>query len=304
MTRQEKLLHRINKTGFGLEIGPSYNPLLPKAEGWNVVTVDHCTKDELIEKYKNEPGVDVSRIEDVDYIWHSGTYQELIGKKDYFDHIVASHLLEHIPNPISWLQDVSLMLKDSGYLILALPDRNFCFDFSRPVTTTGQWLQAYSEKREHHSFATMYDSLSYFVTLNNVYTWGKADDGKLSYKDDIDNLYNEYLNTSNKSEYVDFHFSVFTHLSFQLMISELNFFGLTDLVIDESYPPTGCEFIVILRKSKEKISRSEVISIREKYLLNLPKLYPNHLNSFISCYSKIFNYIYRLARGIKRRLKL
>jgi hypothetical protein len=28
-------------TGLGLEIGPSYNPLLPKSEGYRVRTADH-----------------------------------------------------------------------------------------------------------------------------------------------------------------------------------------------------------------------------------------------------------------------
>ena len=50
MNRNEKILAHINKAGFGLEIGPSHNPVAPKKEGYNVSIIDHMTKQELLVK--------------------------------------------------------------------------------------------------------------------------------------------------------------------------------------------------------------------------------------------------------------
>src|SRR5215468_1320623 len=47
-----------------VEIGRSYNPIAPKANGRNTTNVDHATRAELIEKYCGH-GVDVNRIENV-----------------------------------------------------------------------------------------------------------------------------------------------------------------------------------------------------------------------------------------------
>jgi len=39
----------IEPTMRGLEYGPSYSPLFPKSEGWNVIIVDHASQADLIE---------------------------------------------------------------------------------------------------------------------------------------------------------------------------------------------------------------------------------------------------------------
>src|SRR3954454_16003748 len=54
--------------GVGLEIGPGYNPLLPKAEGFAVETADYTDADHLRQKYSSAPGVDIDRIETVDHV--------------------------------------------------------------------------------------------------------------------------------------------------------------------------------------------------------------------------------------------
>jgi hypothetical protein len=50
-----------------LEIGPSFNPVLPKSAGYSVTVVDHVDQSGLVEKYKPH-GVDVSKIESVDAV--------------------------------------------------------------------------------------------------------------------------------------------------------------------------------------------------------------------------------------------
>ena len=42
MSRREKILKHVNRSGSGIEIGPSHNPVAPKKEGFNVVLADAC----------------------------------------------------------------------------------------------------------------------------------------------------------------------------------------------------------------------------------------------------------------------
>ena len=71
MDRALTALNWIDLDGRGLEIGPSYDPLVPKSSGARIETVDHVGRDELITKYRDW-GLDdarSARIEPVDYIW-------------------------------------------------------------------------------------------------------------------------------------------------------------------------------------------------------------------------------------------
>ena len=85
-------------------------------------------------------------------------------------------------------------------------------------------------------------------------------------------------------------------------IPRLNYYGLTDFIIEKIYPPSGCEFIVILRKSDTRISSEKLMEIRLEYLASQHQSYPKHLMRFIDCYIRILNYLYRIARAIKRKV--
>ena len=78
-------------------IGPSYNPLAPKQEGWNVEIIDHLDKEELMVKYKAWNVTTTHRIEHVDYVVkdNKGLY-ETIGKENAYDFILASRS-DHFP---------------------------------------------------------------------------------------------------------------------------------------------------------------------------------------------------------------
>ncbi len=76
MTRNEYALFHINKSGFGLEIGPSHNPIAPKSAGFNVEIIDHLSKEALLKKYTGH-GVNLNNIEEVDFVWAGESYKEL-----------------------------------------------------------------------------------------------------------------------------------------------------------------------------------------------------------------------------------
>ena len=127
-TRAQVLLAPVPRGGRIIEIGPSFSPIAPKSEGWNTVSIDHLTKDGLVAKYNGEPFVDVARIEPVDFLWVSGPLSNAVPKTLHgsFDALVASHVIEHTPDLIDFLDSATTLVKYDGVVVLAIPDKRYC----------------------------------------------------------------------------------------------------------------------------------------------------------------------------------
>ena len=123
-SRKEKGLRHIDKNGDGVEIGPSHSPIAPKRDGYKVQIIDHATREQLIEKYKSHD-VQLDNIEEVDYVWSGESYISLTGKKKFHDWIIASHVIEHTPDLIGFLNDCDSILKDDGVISLVIPDMRY-----------------------------------------------------------------------------------------------------------------------------------------------------------------------------------
>jgi SAM-dependent methyltransferase len=143
LSREQKVTTRINKSMRVLEIGGGYSPLITKADGWNSFSLDHATRDQLVAKYAAH-GRDTSRIEHVDFLWTGGPLESAIPPEQLgsFDACVASHLIEHIPDPISFYNSLARILDPNGVISLVVPDKRFIFDFFRPISTTSQLIES------------------------------------------------------------------------------------------------------------------------------------------------------------------
>ena len=175
-SRLKKLLYYIDKEQKGLEIGPSLRPVAPKKEGYQVEIIDHLSQSELIEKYA-AMGLDTSKIEEVDYIWNGSSYCQLTGKENYYDYIIASHVIEHTADFIGFLQDCSMMLNDKGILSLAVPDKRYTLDHFRMVTTTGKMIDDFQAVEKTGSVGTLMDFCLHAVSRNGKTAWSRYLDG-------------------------------------------------------------------------------------------------------------------------------
>jgi SAM-dependent methyltransferase len=54
---------------------------------------------------------------------------------DSYDAVLASHVLEHLADPLGALAEWQRAVRDGGHLLLVLPHRDGTFDHRRPVTT-------------------------------------------------------------------------------------------------------------------------------------------------------------------------
>ena len=249
--RTEKVLLEINASGKGLEIGPSHNPIAPKSSGYQVEIVDHLSAEDLREKYKDH-NLQLEKIEDVDYVWSGEKLSDLVGGLNQYDWIIASHVIEHVPDLISFFQECEkLLICGDGVLALVVPDMRYCFDCLSPLTTVGELLDAYESKRSRPTPGQIFNHYSRAALRNGAIAWSQKDYGAISFAHHFSEATETYKKAVNFPEYIDTHCWRFTPESFELIMNDLCDLGMIDLTIKSSYDTAGCEFHINLKMSNE-----------------------------------------------------
>jgi hypothetical protein len=260
--RATLLLSGLSRDGRLIEIGPSYNPLAAKSAGWLTTVVDHADRGALVAKYANDPSVDAGRIEDVDIVWADGPLHEAFPADQLgtFEALIASHVLEHLPDPIGFLKAAEALVDSrAGSLRLALPDRRLCFDVFRPVSTTGRVLAAHQGGATRHGYAELFDHVAYLARLDGRAAWGVEPLTGLSLDHTIEQAYRHAEHGSKpEMRYVDCHAWQFTPASFELLILELAALGMIDWRIDWIKPQPAVEFLVSLSRPRLDINAAEL----------------------------------------------
>jgi SAM-dependent methyltransferase len=267
MTRTEKILTGLTREMRFLEIGPSYSPIVPKREGWKSSVVDHTTREGLVEKYAAQ--VDVTKIEDVDFVWNSGPLDsaiplELHGKIDV---CVASHVIEHIPDTVTFFISAAKLLSADGVVSLAVPDKRFCFDYFRPPSTTGQIIDVYCQGEvNRHRRGALFDHVAYACSMNEQIAWGQHPISNPQLIHSLAEAWERYSYPASAG-YIDCHAWQFTPTSFELIILELASLGMIDFHVARTFPTDGCEFIVQLRKGRGDVSTSKEANAQRVQML-------------------------------------
>jgi SAM-dependent methyltransferase len=248
MDRNKLLLSLIDLSGIGLEIGPSYSPLVPKSSGHRIETLDHASAAELRERYRNAANVDISRIEEVDFVSDGRPLAEIVNKPGHYDYIIASHVIEHTPDMLGFLQDCQTLLKERGVLVLAVPDKRRCFDVFQSLTTTGMVLQAHLERRIRHTPGQIFDFVAYNGLRDGLSGWTSGADGPLTFAHDV--AFARYLfeQALSSATYIDAHVWRFTPSSFRLVINDLNEGGHLSLREQFFSESDSLEFFVSLSR--------------------------------------------------------
>lgn len=261
MTRNEQIRELFDKSMRLIEIGPSYNPIIPRRDGWQTTIVDHASKADLIEKYGGNANViDVTQVEDVDILWRDGPLHQAFAPTDHhtFDGLIASHVIEHMPDLIGFLQSVATLLKPSGIFFLAVPDKRLCFDFFQPLTTVGDALDGMGQSR--HSRGALFDNHAYYVRRGSADAWASVTAGGRYAPFKLANPLADagvYL-THQEAEYMDCHKWRFTPASFELLVLDLNVLGLIPWKISRIVPQAGIEFLVWLERGEITLSKDEL----------------------------------------------
>lgn len=262
MDRNEKILYHINKNGYGVEIGPSHRPIAPKRDGYKVHIIDHMTREQLIEKYK-EHNVSLENIEDVDYVWTGESYINLTGRSKFYDWIIASHVIEHTPDLIGFLNDCDSIMKDEGVLSLVVPDSRYCFDYFRPITGISKIIDAHFNKHTIHTPGSVIEFVLNVVSKSGQTAWYSNFNGKYSFIHSLNDVRMGIDSVVNNKAYHDVHAWCFTPHSFRLMIYDLYCIGLIPFKEISFFPTTDCEFYITLGRKGEipTLDRLEMLEI-------------------------------------------
>ena len=226
--KRERLLADYDVTHLrGAEIGPLSRPIIKRSAS-EVYYIDHCSTDELREKYATVPDAHPDRIEDVDFVWGDQPLAAVLSEKTPLDYVVASHVIEHVPDLIGWLKDMHDVLKPGGRLLLIIPDKRFTFDIYRRLSSMEEVSLAFEERRKIPGLRCVVD---HFANVVSADTWALWDNYKLA--DDLKYFHGaEFLDIAyehfHQGKYIDIHCWVFTPWSFlELMGKILPRFGLS-----------------------------------------------------------------------------
>lgn len=244
--RVRTLRSMFDNAGIGLEIGPLHSPVAPKREGFRVEILDHTTTKGLRAKYRDDPHVDTDAIEAVDFVSDGRPLRDVVGAERRYDWIIASHVIEHLPDPIGFLNDCELLLRPGGRLVLAVPDRRKCFDVFRPASTLGALLEAHAEQRRRHPPGTLFDSVAYSARLAGSIAWSDYDASAPDLVGTAAEGAGMFEVGRTSTGYRDAHGWVFTPSSFRLLLHDLLTLGRTRLREAVFLQSPGCEFFMAL----------------------------------------------------------
>jgi hypothetical protein len=251
LNRQEKVMAGLNREGLGLEIGPSHNPIAPKRDGYNVHILDHLDRDGLRNKYADhgQYGVNIDKIEDVDFIWQGQPLSELIGKTGCYDWIVASHVIEHVPDLITFFRQCEILLKTEGRLSLVVPDKRYCFDYLNHCSSTGEFLDAFEAQLSRPSVGKVFDHFANACKRGGNIAWNSTESGGLELIHPIEQARSLWNQARSEDTYIDTHCWRFTPESLRLVLADFKMLGLSGLEIVGEFVTVGCEFYVMLGRT-------------------------------------------------------
>ena len=238
--------------GLGLEIGALATPILRRPQH-RVLYLDHVPTGQLRAKYASDPSVSADDIVPVDVVWAGSSLRAAVGPEVWFDHVVASHVVEHVPDLLTWLGEIATVLGPDGALRLIVPDRRFTMDIARRETVLADVLAAHLEKRTRPTPRDVLDFYGNYRIVDRDVAWtGLEPPGDGAAISEIGTAM-MHARSALAGAYCDSHCWVFTPGSFVHLMANLAAIGecgfLCARIIDTV--PGEIDFFVHLRRSTD-----------------------------------------------------
>jgi predicted SAM-dependent methyltransferase len=260
--RIRTLLDGLALDGLGLEVAPYFNPTIRKGQ-YNIYYVDYTDNETLKKKASENPGAKTIEIPEIDWVWvPRKKLRACIPDGMTFDYAIASHVVEHVPNTIGWLNEILEVMKVGAKLALAVPDRCLTMDFYRRETTLGDLIGNWIEAPSIPTVTQVMDFLSqgFDNTQGNQAVGSIPFESAPRHYSDVKAL--EFaIWAHNEQHYLDTHCTVWTPDSFINVMQRVVGLGLMNVEISPpiQYAAGSGEFIVQLtNKGSPRISRDSV----------------------------------------------
>lgn len=252
--RRQRLTALLDPTvGHGLEIGPLDRPFTSRDTD-DVHYLDVRDQAGLRAYYAHDPNVVLEDIPEIDawLVREDGTVSlsEAVAGGAPYDWVFASHVIEHVPDLVGWLREISLVTSPEAQLALAIPDRRYCFDRLRPPTTVGQLVAAHESGFTAPDVRAVYDHFSAHVTVRTGELHRGARPPGREERAYGPDWAHRALERVRAGEYVDAHVWLFTPSTLVEQIAELRGIGLIDWYVETLRPtsPGALEFYAVLRR--------------------------------------------------------
>lgn len=239
-----------------LEIGALASPIVTPDDG-DVRYVDWADTPTLRARYRDDPHVDVDAIVEVDAVWGDERLADALAGETV-DLVLASHVVEHVPDVITWLQEVAEVLAPGGQVRLAVPDRRYTFDLLRRETTLADVLAPHVVGARIPQPREIIDFALHHAEVNAGLAWrGEVDRESLRFTFRVDEAMGLARDAVEHGNYHDVHCWVFTPGSFAALMEDLATHDLTTFacVGHTTTPPGELEFGVHLAVESDRDTR-------------------------------------------------
>lgn len=254
LAREQRLLAGLDQANrVGLEIGALCRPFLRKDRG-PVIYVDHADTQTLREKYKDDPGVDVDAIVEVDAVWGANTLLQALGGR-HVDYVVASHVIEHVPDLIAWLNELRSILNSGGEVRLIVPDKRFTFDYFREETRIAAVLHSNLIRARVPQPQVLIDYCINVAKVDCASAWkAPLDPLAVERHHDLETALGVAQDCLQNGAYHDVHCWVFSPRSFARLFREMAELDLIDFACGNFFDTArnDMEFFVSLEPSDDK----------------------------------------------------
>lgn len=227
-----------------LEIGPFCNPVL---RGANVSYADVLDRDGLVDR-ATAIGYPAVFAPDIDFVAPNG---DLSAIDRTFSAALSCHCIEHQPDLIGHLRQVSRLLAVGGTYYVIIPDKRFCFDATLDTSTAAEVIAAHLEKRTVHTLQSVMEHRA-LTTHNDPARHWRGDNKDANYDDEVIRRIPLSIaeHKGANGSYVDVHAWQFTPDSFASVFGVLRRLKYIDFDISDLFQPVPQrnEFAVILRR--------------------------------------------------------
>jgi hypothetical protein len=238
----------INVPSLAMEIGAFDNPTLRSTDGFEVRYIDHFAPDELRALHARNVRRNFDRLVNVDYVIKGPRMSEHIAEKA--DLIVANHVIEHICNPVAWLQDIASFSNEGATIFLSVPDQRYTFDLLKQQTDVTDLVGAYERGKEQPDEYDVARMRHLHIRVDAAALW-RGEPAPQAPKETAKS-YREQLERARcevQNGYVDTHCSFYTSTSFLHVYRELFRSGYIPWEVEllDDVTPGGNEFHALLR---------------------------------------------------------
>lgn len=255
----------------GLEIGPLDRPIVSRDMG-PVEYIDRASREELQRWYAPNDKYRADAFVEVDHVWGDQTLLECVGGERAYGYLIASHVIEHVPDLYGWLGEVASVLADGGLGVFAVPDHRNTFDVLRRTSSEAEFIDAYVRKLRRPYPRQIFDHFYNFRDTASPDNAG-ADPAELPRTHPASEYVAVCRQSHEQGEYIDSHCWVFTP---QSLLAALDLASQLDLLPFEiahlqlTKPGEG-EFLLVLRRMPDGLTPDQR---RTAFLASVPAFPP------------------------------